>query len=176
MDGPCATFHHNDLRRSYRQRRTGHRCEDVELKEISMPQVDDKTSVKIDLLAMEGNVLLEDDNDPQAAIEKWRDALGLLPSPERANQESLWLYASIGEAWRQLRNIDEAQIAFEIAYKCPDGHLNPLVLLRLGEGLMHQQNHERASQYLLQAYMLEGTEIFEDSPQAFKCLKEHQNI
>ncbi len=141
-----------------------------------MIEIDERTSDQIDLLAQEGNVLLDDDNDPEAAIQKWTQALGLLPAPSEKNSEALWLYASIGEAWLQLGNEREAQFAFGSAYRSPEGHINPLVLLRLGELGMEDKDPLPASQYLLRAYMMEGKQVFEGSPQAFEFLKKHQTI
>ena len=141
-----------------------------------MHQIDEETSKKVHVLAEEGNVLLEDDNAPEAAIEKWTEALSLLPTPAEVHAEALWLYASIGEAWLALKNETEAFHAFDNAYRSPDGHLNPLVLLRLGEIHMRRDETDAAVKHLLRAYMLEGKEIFAESPDAFAYLKSHQSL
>ncbi len=141
-----------------------------------MTQIDDRTSQQIDLLAEEGNVLLEDDNRPNEAIEKWREALNLLPSPAKDHPESLWLNASIGEAWWVLGETEQAATAFEIAYQCPDGHLNPLVLLRLGELALARGSLDEAAKFLLQGYMLEGEDLFEESTEALDFLKSRHDL
>lgn len=139
-----------------------------------MHQLDERTALKLDMLAEEGNVLLEDGEAPEEAIKKWTEGLALLPSPAEAHTEALWLHASIGEAWLVLGNEAQAFQSFDAAYRSPDGHVNPLVLLRLGEIYIRRDETDVAVKHLLRAYMLEGPSVFEDSPAAFEYLKTHQ--
>lgn len=136
----------------------------------------DDLDERIDRLAMEGYVLLDDENNPQGAIAKWQEGLDLLPDPKTQNPEALWLFASIGEAYLEIEDDQAAMDAFQNAYASPDGHINPLVLLRLGEGFLTKGEEEAAVKFLLRAYMIEGEDVFEGSEEALAFLKNKQEL
>lgn len=46
------------------------------------------------------------------------------------------------------------------ALNCPSGISNPFILLRLGESLFECGEMDKAKEYLLRAYMIEGYKIF----------------
>lgn len=59
-----------------------------------------------------------------------------------------------------LPTYSEAGAACFDALNCPCGTANPFVHYRLGQCEVRLGNHERAVSHLLQAYMLDGEEIF----------------
>ncbi len=126
--------------------------------------LDDAIYLQIEILSQEGNILLEDDGDWRGAIAKWQAALALVPEPKTDWSAALWLYASIGTAWLDAPDMAQAQDAFETAYRCPDGHLNPYVLLQLGKIYAISGSHDAATKMLLRAYMLDGEAIFAEDP------------
>lgn len=128
------------------------------------------TSSKLDILAQEGNVLLEDKGDWEGAVAKWQEALSNLPPPQTQFSEALWLFASLGEAYLQGEHLNLAQEAYETAYSCPDGHVNPYILLQLGKIYADVGNEKNALRMLLRAYMIEGRAIFEDDQPYFEYL------
>ena len=123
-------------------------------------ELSEETETRIDLLAEEGNALLDGMGDWQGAIAVWQRALDLLPAPQSQWEQTVWLQASIGTAWRMGGEETRALEAFDAAYHAPDGHLNPFILVNLG-ALLIPRDAEAATQLLLRAYMLEGEEIFE---------------
>ncbi|UWR01139.1 hypothetical protein K3729_18105 (plasmid) [Rhodobacteraceae bacterium S2214] len=127
-----------------------------------MPNLSERDELKIDILAEEGNVLLEDTGDWSGALDKWKQALTLVPDPKVAHAQSMWLYASIGEAYACGNKPYDAKDAFETAYRCPDGHINPYILLQLGKLNADLENEDLATKFLLRAYMIEGASMFED--------------
>lgn len=55
---------------------------------------------------------------------------------------------------------DEAKNALFNARNCPDGVINPFILLRLGQSCLECNELENAKEFLLRAYMLKGDDIF----------------
>ena len=70
---------------------------------------------------------------------------------------------------------DEYDVALDYLFevlKCPEGLGNPFVSLRLGQCFYEKGNIDKAKDYLLQAYMLEGTDIFEDEDEKYySCIE-----
>lgn len=133
-------------------------------------KLDEKVDASINVLSQEGNILLEVDNDWQGALEKWEKALDLVPNPKVDWEASLWLYASIGEAYLAGNKMDDALQAYQHAYDCPDGHINPYVLLQLGRIHHTFKNIDAAKKMLLRAYMIDGEEVFEDEDELYDFL------
>ena len=115
---------------------------------------------KIEELSEEGNDLC-DDGSFSAAIEKWNQAFLLLPDPKVEWEAYTWLSASIGDALYQLKEFSAAREKFFDALNGPDGKENPFVHYRLGQCEIHLGNEKNGVNHLLQAYMLDGEEIFE---------------
>lgn len=124
-------------------------------------ELDHLTEDRIDALSERGNVLLEENDDWKGAIAVWKEALHLLPAPATQWPQAAWLYASIGAAWLEGGDREQAYQAFDAAYRSEDGPTNPFILLNLGS-LLRGRDDATATQLLLQAYMLEGDEIFLD--------------
>jgi tetratricopeptide (TPR) repeat protein len=121
---------------------------------------------QVTYLSERGNTLM-DDGEPAKAAELFEKAFALLPEPKTEWEAATWLNASIGDALFAQEHYREALQYFLDALNCPDGISNPFVQLRLGECFYELGDRERASEYLLRAYMLAGREIFEDEPQKY---------
>lgn len=122
-------------------------------------ELDDETHGKIEALSEEGNELLED-GDWRGAVVKWRLALDLLPEPKSDWDAATWLYASIGDAQYQGGDFTQAKESLYDALNCPEGQQNPFVHLRLGQTLHVLREDQKSLDHLLQAYMLDGEDIF----------------
>jgi tetratricopeptide (TPR) repeat protein len=112
---------------------------------------------QLEELSNAGNALFDDENYA-LAIGKWMEALTLLPEPQSDWEAYTWLSASIGDAYYQLEKFEEARHALFNALNGPDGQSNPFIHYRLG-----QCNHRlgiQSIEHLLQAYMLDGEDIF----------------
>ncbi|HRG38303.1 MAG TPA: hypothetical protein PK289_07220 [Bacteroidia bacterium] len=126
-------------------------------------------SERIEELSIEGNTFM-DDALYEKAIQKFSKALDLVPAPKMEWGESLWLFASIGDAYFQLKKYKEAFENFMQAYKCPDGNSNPFVNLRIGQCYYELHDEKNAIEYLLRAYMIEGIEIFDEAKSYYDFL------
>lgn len=120
-------------------------------------------------------MLAEGMHDRAGAIRVWTEALELLPEPKTQWEAALWLYASIGDAYRAAGDLPAAQEALFDALNCPDGHANPLVLLRLGQTLADRGEVDRGTEYLLRAHILYGTDVFDEDEQPYlKLLRDRE--
>ncbi|WP_062064939.1 tetratricopeptide repeat protein [Cellvibrio sp. OA-2007] len=123
-------------------------------------ELPDDIYTEIEELSEAGNQLCDDENFT-AAIEKWNQALMLLPDPKSDWEAYTWLSASIGDALYQLKDFAAAREKFFDALNGPDGRENPFVHYRLGQCEIHIGNEENGINHLLQAYMLDGEDIFQ---------------
>lgn len=124
-------------------------------------------------------VLLSKEGDEQAeighyreAVEKYIEALDLLPEPKTEWEACTWLLASIGDANFKSRNYEHARAALTDAMHCPGAIGNPFIHLRLGQSQFELGNMQRANDELARAYMGAGKEIFDqEDPKYFAHLK-----
>jgi len=66
-------------------------------------ELPDKIYDEVDALSAEGNDLMDGERF-DAAIDKWMQALDLLPEPKMDWEAYMWLSASIGDAQYQQNN------------------------------------------------------------------------
>lgn len=129
-------------------------------------ELPDEIYETIESLSDAGQKLFESGNS-KAATAKWNEALALLPDPKNKWEAALWLYGALGDAYRSEGRLDDSLSYFQSAYNSADGHLNPYILCMLGVTLYDLNRKEEAVDFLLQAYMLEGEEIFEEEGQKY---------
>lgn len=135
---------------------------------INFNELSDETSEQIELLSEKGNEFF-DDEEYDKAIAVWKQALELIPQPQNAFSENLWLETSIGDAYFMEEKYEKAFPHFlnakgnieENAYE------NPFIMLRVGQLYFEKNDFEKAKEYLLRAYMFEGEEIFEGSKEKY---------
>lgn len=134
--------------------------------------MDDKTYNKIQKLCEQGDDYAEKDRY-ETAIKKYNQALTLIPKPVYYYEAATWVYTAIGDAYYYLENYSEALMNFQEAQKCLNGIGNPFILMRIGECFFELESYENAKSYLLQAYMVDGKEVFEDQEDKyFNIIKE----
>lgn len=129
-------------------------------------EIPDEDYARIEKLSEEGNNLV-DRNEFAMALQKFKKALELVPSPKNKWEASLWLYASIGDMYLFMEDFEQAKDSFFNALNCPDGQESAFVHLRLGEALYELKEEENALDHLLKAYMLEGEEIFNEEEEKY---------
>lgn len=117
---------------------------------------------KITKLCEEGNNLVEYQKYKEA-ISSFMSALKLLPEPHYIWEAATWIYTALGDTYFQMKNYNEALRYLTEAQKCPDGLGNPFICVRLGECCFELSDMDRSREYLIQAYMLEGKDIFSDA-------------
>lgn len=121
-------------------------------------------------LADQGNIAL-DQGRLSEAISLWQQALSLLPEPLNQWQATFWLYASMGEAYYQQASFEDAIQMLVQAQDNPEAKDNPYPYYMLGKCYWRLE-HERAAEYLLKAYELDGEGIFAaDTIEGEDCLQ-----
>ncbi len=114
---------------------------------------------KILFLSKKGEEKFEEESFEEA-INYYQQALELLPSPNSQWDAATWLYSAIGDCHYFSQNFKDSLYCFHDAYNAPGGIENPFVNLRLGQCYYELKEKEKAEDYLLRAYMLEGKSIF----------------
>ncbi|KAB0677372.1 tetratricopeptide repeat protein [Aureimonas leprariae] len=133
----------------------------------------DELHARVTQFSESGNLALEA-GEYDRAIAAWRCGLSLLPQPRAKWEATLWLEASIGEAFRAKGDVETALDHFANAYRSADGATNPFVRLRLGTCYADLGRADAAAENLLYAYMLEGEEIFADDRRYLDILRERR--
>ncbi|XUY27080.1 hypothetical protein RMR21_001500 [Agrobacterium sp. rho-8.1] len=110
------------------------------------------------------------------AISAWQQALDLLPNPKRIWDASVWLNASIGDAFLQLNEFDSSLLSFREAESSSDGFSNAFVQFGLGASFYELGLTDEAKDHLLRAYMLEGEEIFGESDPKYLSFLVHEKL
>lgn len=107
------------------------------------------------------------------ALDKYLVALEMVPASKADWEASTWLYTVIGDTYFIKDDYEMEKSNFYNALNCSDGISNPLILLRLGESFFECGELEKAKEYLLKAYMLEGYKIFfEEDDKYFDLIKD----
>lgn len=129
-----------------------------------MLELEDEIYEKILRLSKKGEQHLQE-GLPDLAIPILIDAIDLLPNPKSQWEASEWLHATLGDAYAELGKYEDALSCFQEARNAGDeADPNPYVLLRIGTCLFRLGDKQLAAQFLTQAYMLEGNEIFCEEP------------
>lgn len=138
----------------------------------------DGDSEQIDELSEKGSEYFEEENYTEA-IKVWQRALSIIPDPQNAYAESLWLETSIGDAYFLLVDYKKALAHLQNAKSNieTNAYENPFIMLRLGQALFENNLNEDAKEYLLRAYMVEGEEIFQsEDDKYFDFLKRNVQL
>jgi len=107
------------------------------------------------------------DGDALAAARRYEEAIAeynraweIVPEPKNRWNASTWILAAIADAAFLAGYNTSAREALEYAMTCPDAVGNPFLHLRLGQILFDSEEHDRAAEELMRAYMGAGSEIF----------------
>ena len=133
--------------------------------------MEDEIYDRIVELCEEGDELVEEDCYPEAII-RYEAALELVPNPKYIWEASTWIYTALGDVYLLQSQFQEALNQFQEALKCPDAIGNPFIQLRIGQCFFELEDIMKAREFLLKAYMLDGTEVFEDEEEKyFICIQ-----
>ena len=105
-------------------------------------------------------------------IAKYKEALSFVPEPKKEWETSTWIYTAMGDAYWFKDDDENIKNSFYDALSYPDGTSCPFINLRLGQAHAELNEMEKAKEYLLRAYMLDGDEIFEDEEKHFTPIKD----
>ncbi len=122
-------------------------------------ELDDNTYDKITKLSEEGNKRFHA-GQLDAALIKFNEALELVPEPKTDWEAATWLYAAIGDAFFLKGDCAKSLDTFYNAYNSPSAIDNPFINLRLGQCLFELNQLDKAEDFLMRAYMLDGTDVF----------------
>ena len=136
-----------------------------------MLNLDDQTYSKIQQHSAKGDDYAEQGHSNRALAE-YEAALALLPAPKDQWDAWTWLQVAIGDLWFLNQEWHRSLEAFQTAYRGPEGQENPFIQLRLGQNALELGDEDTATEHLLRAYMLEGSQVFEDeAPKYLAFLK-----
>lgn len=136
-----------------------------------MPNLESEVMRSVRALCEHGDTLVSM-KEYSFAISKYYEALSLIPDPKKEYKAATWIYTSIGETYWKQRDFNNAGMAFLKAVKSVGGKQIARVNLRLGECLYECGDSVHSTEYLCQAYMLEGENAFRyEDPKYFAAIK-----
>ncbi|HSN99821.1 MAG TPA: tetratricopeptide repeat protein [Candidatus Nanopelagicales bacterium] len=115
---------------------------------------------KVSDLCERGDAYVEA-GEHETAVERYEEALSLLPRPLHRWHASTWILTALGETLYFLKRHREAVSALEEALRYPRGLGNPLVHLRLGQAALELGDEGYAREQLARAYMAAAEEVFQ---------------
>ena len=125
----------------------------------------------IDALCLEGRAL-EEAQDFNGAIAKYRSAYNLMPVPRESQDTAWWFFAVIGDCYFSLRDYARADDEFRHAMVYSETFGNAFIRKRRGQILLELGHDKKALEELAAAYMLDGAEIFAgEDPKYFEFVK-----
>jgi len=124
-------------------------------------ELQDAIYEEILIISSKGDNLIENFMYDEA-IEMYSRALNLVPEPRNNWEASTWIYTALGDVYYIKKDFEKAKNYLFNAMNCPDGIVNPFILLRLGQSLFELNEFNNAKNYLMKAYMLDGYSIFYD--------------
>jgi tetratricopeptide (TPR) repeat protein len=130
-------------------------------------ELSDNLYSKILLLSEEGEKFFEK-SEFDNAINRFKEAVDLLPIPKTQWEAGLWLFTALGDVYFLKKEYNTSSTYLFDALNCPNGHSNPFVLCRLGQALFEMQSFEKSKEYLLKAYMLDGFEVLKGEDPKYK--------
>lgn len=119
----------------------------------------DEIYEQVELISETGNDFA-DDEEYAAAIEKFKEALELVPEPKHEWEAGTWLYASIGNMYFMLDDYENAAKFFNDAVQSQEGKLNSFNQMRLGQSSLEMKQEDKALEHLLKAYRMGGKNLF----------------
>ena len=123
-------------------------------------ELPDAIHEKVTELSEAGNTLAEE-GKYRDAVNKFTEALALLPEPITDWEACTWLLTAIGDTNFLSGNHEQARKALSDAMHCPGALGNPFIHMRLGQSEFELGNMDKAADELARAYLQEGLTIFE---------------
>jgi len=93
------------------------------------------------------------------ALERYKEALSLLPQPLYRWNAATWILTAMGETSFFLKDYRQARSTLEEALRCPKGLGNPFIHLRLGQAALELGDEDLARDQLACAYVLRKIEV-----------------
>ncbi|HEY0176352.1 MAG TPA: hypothetical protein VGC08_08235 [Pedobacter sp.] len=148
----------------------------AEEEEEDQDELTDEEQDLMDDYCEKGNEEMDEENY-EAAAEWFKKAYAILPDPKDDWEATGYITASLGDALFSAGKFGEAKEQLLIAEEFYRGETkNPFVLLRLGETYFELGDEKNALVNLLEAYQMEGQQIFEDDKKYLTFLKKHHQL
>lgn len=110
--------------------------------------------------------------EDEFALSKYYEALTLVPDPKSDHSISTFIYTAIGEQYFRMKDYGEAGKCFFKAYNCPGGEEIGQINFRVGQCLEECGERKKAQDFLCQAYLLGGEELFVGAnPKYYKIIR-----
>ena len=135
-----------------------------------MAELTDMIYDKITELCSKGD-LKADSGEYNKAVHFYQQALDKLPEPKTDWEAATWIYAALGDAYWFMSDYETSKNCFYNACNCPDGITNPFIIFRLGQIWAECNVSEKASEYLLRAYMLDPKVFEEEDGKYYNIIK-----
>jgi tetratricopeptide (TPR) repeat protein len=140
-----------------------------------MPDLDDEEAQEIRRLCSLGDDFADQGRFAEA-IEIYWSAWDRLPEPQTKWEASTWILAAIGDAIFHQGNYEAGRDNLAMAMHCHGAVGNPFQHFRLGQCQFELGNFERAADELARAFVLGGSQLFdEDDPKYLKFIKSQLN-
>ena len=111
------------------------------------------------------------------AIDCYGKVLRLISVKKELEEQTAWTLSAIGDCYFVMRDFKSALRHYIKAFNLPTGYANAYAQLRAGQVFYEQGNMEQARHYMLQAYLIEGDELFEDEDwKYFDLIKDDEMI
>jgi hypothetical protein len=127
-----------------------------------MGELPDAVSAEVERLFAEGESFADEQQDEQA-LARFQASWDLLPEPKTDWEPALRILVAIADSYFYLGHWQGCFKTLQRAVKGCGGALeNPFVRLRMGQSLFELGDLREAANWMVFAYLLEGTQLFED--------------
>ncbi|APR84840.1 TPR repeat protein [Minicystis rosea] len=106
----------------------------------------------------------------EAAVEKYEEALTLIPRPLYAWAVTTWIFSAIAEARYLQKDWARTKESIMEAFRCEGAIGNPFLHLRLGQAEIALGNKGRGVEELIRAHERGGDEVFDGEDPKYLAL------
>lgn len=141
-------------------------------------ELSEEISERIEILNKQGHELYMKE-EFRECLKVRKEALGLIPQPQKLYLEAFWLETLIGECYFALGEFKQSLAHFLNAKRniTTVENEHPTLMLRLGELYFELDRFNEAEEFLLKAYVAVGEEIFEtEEEKYFNFLKDNVKL
>jgi tetratricopeptide (TPR) repeat protein len=145
---------------------------------MEIDELSEELSERIETLNKQGHDLYMKEEFHEC-LKVRKEALALIPQPQKLYLEAFWLEIFIGECYFTLEEFKQSLAHFLNAKRniTTIEHEHPMLMLRLGELYFELDRFNEAEKFLLKAYVAEGKEIFEtEEEKYFNFLKDNVKL
>ena len=115
---------------------------------------------------------LADNGDYAGALANYQTAWELISEPKYDHESAWQLLGAIGDTHFVLGDWQACHDTFQQVIRYIGGEDNPFVRLRLGQSILELGNEREALNWMVPAYLMEGTKLFsDDNPKYLTLVK-----